>query len=417
MTNVAFVCQWYPPEPVEIPESISTSLRGEGLELEVLTGIPNYPAGDVLDGYKAWQFSREVINGIKVRRTPLYASHDANAVKRIVNYISWAVSSCLGGQAVLRNADVALVYSSPATAASAPMIARRLWGTPYVLMIQDLWPDTVLASGFLPGFLGKVAHRILTSFVNASYRWASRIVVISPGMKDLLVERGVPNDKIELVYNWLPQLPETQNENDDHGADADASSLHTKFGIPNDHRVFLYAGNHGSAQALRALVEAFTDDRTVGAHLVMVGEGVEKQELIAKANGASRIHFHDLVSRKTAATWLEASDVNVVSLADRPLFAVTMPSKVQSGLAAGQPMLVISNGDVANVVTENGAGISAKPEDRESVIEAVQVFLNLSDKEFETMGARGKQTYENSMSAELGVPKLTAILEAAAKDH
>ena len=80
-------------------------------------------------------------------------------------------------------------------------------------------------------------------------------------------------------------------------------------------------------------------------------------------------------------------------------------------------MLVISNGDVANVVTENGAGISAKPEDRESVIEAVQVFLNLSDEEFETMGARGKQTYENSMSAELGVPRLAAILEAAAKDR
>ena len=131
-TRVAYVTQWFPPEQVQVPTWIAQALRRQGVQVDVLTGIPNYPAGRAFDGYPAWKRSVEEIDGFRVERTPLVPSHSRSALGRLTNYGSWALSSALLGQRVLSRADVALVYSSPATAALAPLVAKGLWGTPYV---------------------------------------------------------------------------------------------------------------------------------------------------------------------------------------------------------------------------------------------------------------------------------------------
>lgn len=413
MTRVAFVCQWYAPEPVAVPVSIATALNDAGCPITVLTGVPNFPEGQVHDGYSASRASRETVGGLPVRRTPLYASHDASAVRRLANYGSWAISSAVAGQRELRNADVSLVYSSPATAALAPMLARCLWGTPYVLLIQDLWPDSVFASGLLPGLIGKVTRKVLTAFVQLSYRGAEHVVVISPGMADLLEDRGVPREKISLVYNWLPAVEPSASVVGT--GRPSVPSLRERFAIPADERVFLYAGNHGLAQGLETLLDAFIDQRTAPAHLVMLGGGVCKDDLVARAAGHPRVHFHDRVDRDEAMALVGSADVHVVSLADRPLFAVTMPSKVQAGLASGQPMLVVGTGDPAALVEENRAGRAARPADVESVVGAVQALLLETDDELAAMGERGRQAYRGLMSCEVGVPALRTILESAAR--
>lgn len=413
MTTVAFVCQWYPPEPVEIPRGIALSLASLGNDVSVLTGVPNYPSGQVLENYRALDLKTEQIDGLRVRRTPLYPSHDSSALKRIANYASWAVSASLFGQRSLRGADAALVYSSPATAALPTMVARRLWGTPYVLLVQDVWPDSIFASGFLKGSLGNVAHRLTDWFVRRTYAMADHVAVISPGMADLLAARGVPREKLTVIYNWVPE-----EDRGPAGAIARAGeSLASLVGVRDGARLFLYAGNHGRAQALDDLVRAFLDERTNPAHLVMLGDGVTKEQLVTLADGHPRVHFLDPVDRPVAARLLDDSDVSVVSLADEPLFAMTMPSKVQSGLASARPMLVVARGDAASVVVDARAGAAAKPGDVDDIVEAIRTLTSASPGELSAMGARGLEVYQSQMARAVGAARLSDLLGSAASSR
>jgi len=409
MTNFAFVTQWYPPEPVEIPRNIALSLASYGHNIAVVTGVPNYPTGRVMDGHRALELTTEEIDGLQVRRTPLYPSHDSSALKRMANYASWAVSSALFGQRVLRKADAVLVYSSPATAALPAMVARRLWGTPYVLLIQDVWPDSIFASGFLPGALGRAVHGVIDAFARRAYAMADHVAVISPGMVDLLAERGVPRDNLSVVHNWVPE-----EDQGDEVAARRAASLASRIGVPEGTRLFLYAGNHGHAQALEGVVGAFLDDRTEGAHLVLLGDGVMKEALVALADGHPRVHFLDPVDRAEAAQLLADADVSVVSLADEPLFAVTMPSKVQSGLATARPMLVVARGDAASVVVDARAGAAATPDDRDAIVRAVQALASATPDELAAMGEHGRALYQSSMARAVGASRLSELLDRAA---
>ncbi|WP_134768405.1 glycosyltransferase family 4 protein [Nocardioides sp. 1609] len=407
-TRVAFVCQWYPPEPVEIPAGIVAALGDQGLDVEVLTGIPNYPSGNVREGYRAGSRTTEEHAGVVVHRTPLYPSHDASARGRLMNYASWALSSALLGQRLLRRSDVALVYSSPATAALPAMAGKVLWGTPYVLLVQDVWPDSIFASGFLTGRASRLVERAVDVFVRRAYAMASHVAVISPGMIDLLGSRGVPDDKLSLVYNWLPDA-ELAVADDDSATEG----LRVRLGIPPAESVFLYAGNHGKAQALEPLVDAFVEQVTEPSHLVLIGSGVSKADLVARASGSDRVHFLDPVSRAEAARLTASSDFHVVSLADEPLFAVTMPSKVQSGLAAGRPMLVVSRGDCAELVSTGGAGRDAQPGSRTAIASAVVELAAQDPEERADMGRRGRELYGRLMAREVGSARLAELLRSA----
>ncbi|GAB2779709.1 glycosyltransferase family 4 protein [Nocardioides salsibiostraticola] len=406
-TKVAFVCQWYPPEPVAVPESIAHSLHDFGLDVEVLTGVPNYPSGQVAPGYSASRRRSELMRGIPVHRTPLYASHDTSTAKRLLNYGSWAASSAFFGQPHLRKADAILVYSSPATAAFPAMVSKVLWGTPYVLLVQDVWPDSIFASGFLGGRLSSVALKIVDVFVRRAYAMADHVAVISPGMVDLLAERGVPRDKLSVVYNWLPDA-------DSEPAGDMRSTIRADLGVPDAARLFFYAGNHGRAQGLDALIDAFADPATAPAHLVLLGDGVTKPDLTRRAAGSSRIHFLDPVPRIEAVRMNREADVHVVALADEPLFAVTMPSKLQSGLAAGLPVLAVAPGDSAAVVTGERAGLAARPGDAVSVTNAVADFNAMSNENLALMGERGREAYERLMKHDIGAARLVGLLGRAA---
>ena len=252
-TRVAYVTQWFPPEQVQVPTWIAQALRRQGVQVDVLTGIPNYPAGRAFDGYPAWKRSVEEIDGFRVERTPLVPSHSRSALGRLTNYGSWALSSALLGQRVLSRADVALVYSSPATAALAPLVAKGLWGTPYVTLIQDLWPDSVFATGFLnQPLLRPAAEWALSHASLESYRQAAGIGVIAPGMKDLLVSRGLPADKIRVIYNWADESLYRPVPPDPH--------LRASLGI-RDAFLVLYAGTIGPAQSLETAVRSHGDRR------------------------------------------------------------------------------------------------------------------------------------------------------------
>lgn len=406
--RVNFVSQWYPPEPTSVPEGIAQALRDQDLEVQVLTGIPNYPSGRVHDGYSATQISTETLAGVTVRRTPLYPSHDRSSVKRIANYAAWALSASIFGRSFLRKGDVSLVYASPILAALPAMVAKRLHQVPYVLFIQDIWPDSVFASGFLQRrLISRFAHASLNRFCTSAYRGASSIAVISPGMRELLVSRGVPAGKISLVYNWGA---ETET------GDVEDAPLRKRFGISATATVVLYAGNHGAAQSLDTAISAFADlPKDLDCHLILMGDGFMKSELMAMTahQGLRHVHFHEAVDFTDMPAYAAAADAQLLCLADRALFEVTMPSKMQAIMSSGRPALVSASGDVSRVAEESGAGLVAPAGDSKALSMQVQKFVKLSASERVEMGHRGKKYYHAHMSRAVGSKRLADLIRNA----
>ena len=408
--RVAYVTQWFTPEPAGPAAWIAGALDDEGFALHTVTAIPNYPAGIVYPGYRPWRVTRESIGNIRLLRCPVYPSHDQSAGRRALNYLSFALTASWVGRRILNSADVALIYSSPATAALPAMVAHRRSGVPYVLLIQDLWPDTVLQTEMVEsGSVRRLAARLLGAFDRHSTDHASHILVISPGMKQALVSRGVQADKITVMFNWIDESVLYARPR--------SGALRKRLAISDDDLVFMYAGNHGSAQGLHAWISAIERTRDLtNLHFVFVGSGTEKARLVERATELQleRTHFVDAVGVDDFAELAADADAQIISLKDAPLFRITIPGKVQSCLALQSAVIAAVAGDAATVLSEAGAGILAAPEDPASIERAIRQAQTEGRSGLRDMGAAGYQYYRDSMSRDRGSAILAAVLRRAA---
>lgn len=407
--RIAMLSQWYDPErgAAMTPGAIARSLRSLGDTVDVVTGFPNYPEGEIYPGYRMRPYQREVMEDVTVHRVPLYMSHDANARRRALNYLSYAVSASVFATLKLRRVDAALVHSSPATAAIPAMVRRLVRRTPYVVHIQDLWPDTVTASGFLGAQRSSRVERILHRFCDRVYRHASAIAVTSPGMADRIAARGVPRTKIAFAPNWADERyfhPVADRE--------------VKAHLLGEHRPFvaMYAGAMGDVQALETVIEAahLLRGRT-DIDFVLVGGGVAESALRERAESLAldNVRFVPRQPAESMSMVLAAGDVQIISLRDLPLFRSTLPSKLQATLAAGRPIICAVGGDAARVVEDAQAGIAVNPEDPQQLADAVASVADMRAEDREAMGARGRRYYESHLSEERGAATLHDLLEQA----
>jgi glycosyltransferase involved in cell wall biosynthesis len=408
--KVAYITQWFSPEPVGPAVWIAQALEQNGFEVSVITAVPNYPQGVVYPGYSVFRSRREVIHDIDVVRSPVYPSHDKSAMRRALNYMTFAVSSSWVGRKELKNADVVLVYASPQTAAIPALILRRWRGKPYVLIVQDLWPDSVLQTGFLnSSFARKIAQRLLGALDRVVSRNANQIIVIAPGMKQALVARGVPQEEITVMFNWADEsvlFPRIQT-----------GLLRRQLGISDDDLLFVYAGNHGSAQGLEDWINAIqaVEDLT-DLHFVFIGDGAEKTKLEQMANSLrlKRIYFLDHMTPEEFARRVADCDAQIISLTDAPLFQITIPGKVQSSLALGSAMIASIAGDAAGIIDESGAGILASPCDQLEIENAIRQGYAEGQVALRKRGELGREYYLGRMRSAIGSTQLANVLRSAA---
>lgn len=404
--RVAYITQWFTPEPAGPADWIADSLLNDGFAVRTITAIPNYPAGVVYQGYRASRVTREIIRNIPTLRCPVYPSHNQSAPSRALNYLSFAATSSWVGQRVLASSDVALIYSSPATAAIPAMIAKRRSKLPYVLLIQDLWPDTVLQTEMLGSKkLRKLAEIILGKLDKSSTSGASHIIVISPGVKKALTSRGVPEYKITVMYNWI-------NESILHPCER-RGDLRRRLSIPPGDFVFMYAGNHGAAQGLHAWIAAIENVQDLtNLHFVFVGNGTEKIQLVERVQSLNlrRVHFLESVEVDEFAVLAADTDAQIISLKDAPLFRITIPSKVQSSLAIQSAVIASVAGDAASVLEDSGAGILASPEDQFSIESAIRQAHTEGVDRLKQRGLAGRRYYLDHMSQDRGSATLSRTL-------
>ncbi|MBB1039788.1 MULTISPECIES: glycosyltransferase family 4 protein [unclassified Dietzia] len=385
---------WFDPEggAAAGPGTIARALLRRGHEVDVLTGYPIYPAGRVFDGYRIRPYMREQISGVNVHRVPTYPSHDDNARRRMANYLSYAVTSAIAAPVLLRKADVVFVYSSPATVATAAGPLRALNGIPYVMQIQDLWPDTVTSSDFVNKSTKYTMEKALHAYCNEIYRRAAHIAVISPGMVDLLVDRGVSQHKVSVVPNWA-------EESSFRPAARDYELART-LGVTREFNV-MYAGNLGEMQNLDSLIDAASllrARRDIG--FALVGDGVKRDQLTQRAEelGLDNVTFIPPQPFENMTDILALADAQLVTLKDLPLYRATMPSKIQANMAAGQAIIAAAAGDAAEVVRDASCGFTAPPNDPQALADAVAQMANLGPPAWVRFGESAYKYYQANFS-------------------
>ena len=399
--RILLLTQWFEPEPTFKGLLFARELAARGHDVEVLTGFPNYPGGDVYPGYRIRPWRREQIDGISILRVTLYPSHNRSAFGRVLNYTSFAISAALIGTALISKPDVVYVYHPPATIGFAAAVIGFFRRVPFVYDIQDLWPDTVAVSGMMSS---PTALTLLDKWCNFVYRRARHIVVLSPGFKEQLVRRGVPPDKIDVIYNWCDETTIEPTTPD--------PELASRLGLANCFNL-MFAGTMGTGQALDSVLEAAALCRQSlpNVQFVFVGGGVDRNRLEKKAGdlGLTNVRFLARQPMSAMGAVLGLADVLLVHLKDHPLFSITIPSKAQAYMAAGKPVLMAVRGDAAQLVTQSRGGLVCEPEDPRSIAETVARFAAMSPEQRRSVGGAGKRFYDEQLSMKAGVTKFEAL--------
>jgi glycosyltransferase involved in cell wall biosynthesis len=319
--------------------------------------------------------------------------------------LSFVASSVLFGAWRLRGQrfDVVFVYaSSPLLQAIGAIVLARLKGCPVVTWVQDLWPQSLQATGYVK------SARVLAA-VSAVVRWIyarqQLLLVQSPGFVEpvrLLAPPGMPI----RVHANPAETP------------SDDAPVVPPLTLPAGFNV-VFAGNLGTAQALDSVLDAAEmlgrQEGMERLRFVLVGSG-QRSAWLAEQVGQRGLHNVLLAGRFAPAQMpaiLAQAQALLVSLADDPALALTVPSKVQSYLAAGKPIVAALAGEGARVVAEAGAGVACKPADALALAAAVRQLMALPADERAAMGAAGRHCFEANFSAERLTPALAAHLQDA----
>lgn len=404
--RVLLMTQWFDPEPTFKGIVFARELARQGFEVEVITGFPNYPGGVIYPGYKIKLLQKEQIEGVNVTRVPLYPSHDKSKIGRILNYVSFACSLMIYGL-FSKKADVIYAYHPPLTVGIAASIVGFFRRVPVVNDIQDMWPDTLSSTGMISNkrvitLVGKVCEWV--------YKRSTKIVVLSPGFRTLLVERGVPPEKIEVIYNWCAE-----------DAIAQASDEKGSVFKPDSKFRILFAGNMGLAQALDVVLHAAVLLSTTAPQIefVFLGGGLEVNNLkqLAQQLDLQNVVFLPPVSMAEVGAYLNAADALLVHLKKDELFKITIPSKTQAYMAAGRPILMAVDGDAADLVSNSHSGVVAKSGDAQSIADAAIKLLKATDDERQTMAENGKAFYKANLSLSRGVERFGLIFKSLARQQ
>jgi colanic acid biosynthesis glycosyl transferase WcaI len=384
--HVLLVTQWYAPEPVTRQLRLAEGLVARGFVVTVVTAFPSYPLGRTYPDVR--QRPRDIAGTQpRVIRVPSVPSRSMSLLHRGVSYASFALSAAVLGLPAVRKADIVWAYQPPPSVAIPALLAKRRFRAPLVHEIQDMWPDTLVASGLRP-------EGRLTVAIERAMRWilrrADAVVVISQGFARMLEERGTGRERITVIPNWASVALQAQP---------------TASGRPAGFRL-LYAGNVGPGQRLDFVVAAIAaanrhlpEPRAIA--LSVLGDGPALPAVIeaAEVHGV-RVDLLPRVPPEQVAGVAVDHDALLVNLADDPAFRSTVPSKLITYLALGKPVLAGLAGDGADIVRRADAGIAFEPEDLDAAVTALTGLARASDDELARMAANARAAYDAEFDAE-----------------
>lgn len=403
--RVLIVSQYFWPESFRIND-ITQTLLEKGITLEVLTGKPNYPQGRIFSGYRAWGCQRETHQGINISRIPLLA-RGGGGWRLGLNYLSFVVSGILFAPRLMRKKkfDVIFVYApSPILQAIPAIFLGWLKGCPVVLWVQDLWPESLSATGH-------VQNRAVLRMVERVVRWIYRhteLLLVQSRAFAAPVRRLAPQTPIVYYPNSVAESFAAPGK----GEIPAVPGLEAGFSV-------MFAGNLGTAQGVEVIVEAASLLKEYAEiHFVVLGEGSRGEWLRQEAQrcGLDNLHLPGRFPVETMPGFMQKASALLVTLADKEIFRATIPSKVQAYLAAGRPILACLNGEGAQLVTAAGAGLAVPAENGRALAEAILRLYRMAPAEREAMGARGRLYYAEHFAHDMLIEQLILHFQSVC-DH
>lgn len=395
--------QYFNPEQFIINDIVRTLIE-QGHEVVVATGKPNYPDGQIFPGYRAWGCQRErYLERVDVLRVPLWPRGKGGAKNMALNYLSFVAAGLVFFPWLLRKRefDAILVFApSPITQAIPAIALKWLKNASLALWIQDLWPESLKATGFVNN---RHLLRMVGWMVHGIYAGCDRLLVQSQAFVEP-VSRYAPLKKIAYYPNSIDGRVQAS---DAEVPEMLLQVLESKFCV-------VFAGNLGTAQALDTLVQAAIELRDEdNIRLVLVGSG-SRLEWLQEQKQQHKLDNLLLPGRFPAAVMpavFSRSAALLVSLSDESIFAQTIPSKVQAYLAAGRPIIASLNGEGARVVQASEAGIVVPAESVQPLVDAIRTMYGISQDERDRMGCSGRNYFAQHFEMSTQVRRLVDLLK------
>ncbi len=397
--KILFISQYFHPENFR-GNDIAFDLAKEH-EVHVVTGLPNYPDGEIYKGYGWFKRQHEVVNGVKVTRIPIFA-RGHNSFTLMLNYFSYMINAGVYAMylAVGRKYDFVFVQQlSPVMMSMPGILYKVLRNVPLYTWVLDLWPESLRAAG---GIKSKMVLSFFALFVKIEYKWSDRLLVSSESFTKSILQYGNYSSKIHYFPQWAE--------------DSVASSVSVKIDVPSLPAGFkiIFAGAVGEAQGFEYIMRAaLLTKNCKDIKWVIVGDGRKWQwvERYVKENDlAETVFTPGRFPVEAMPRFFEQADVMLVSLKDKDIFRMTAPAKIQAYMAAGKPIVAMLNGEGADVISKANCGYSVPAEDAESLAKLVFQLSQTDKSELERKGKNGLTYYQLHFTKERCLENLRKMI-------
>ncbi len=386
--KILVVCQNYYPEQFRITD-ICEELVKRGNEVSVITGLPNYPKGQIFDGYKHGKKRDEIINGVKIHRC-FTIGRRHGVIFRFLNYYSFAISSKWYAKRLKEKYDVVLVNQlSPVMMSKAGIAYKKKYGTKLVLYCLDLWPESLVAGGikrnsFIYKHYYKVSEKI--------YKQCDKILITSKCFSDYFKDKFGIEDTI-----YLPQYAET------------IFAFDACKKVPDEFTDLMFAGNIGAMQSVETIIYAARltkDIKNLRWHIV--GDGSEFERVKAQASGLNNVFFYGKQPLDKMPEFYAKADAMLITMKKDEIISFTLPGKVQSYMAAGKPVIGAIGGETKRVIEDADCGSCGDGEDSRSLAANVRKFIECDHKD--VLAENARRYYDECFDRDKFFDKLTFVL-------
>lgn len=407
--KILIVTQYFWPESFMINDVVRALVK-QGHDVVVATGKPNYPEGLIFPGYQALGVQRELFDGlVSVVRIPTWPRKYGGAKNLLLNYFVFVLAGMFCLPWALRGLkfDAILVYApSPITQTIPAILLKWIKRAPLALWVQDLWPESLQATGF-------VRNQKALSAVGVMVYW------IYKGCDLLLAQSKAFIPKLNEYAN-LSKIHYQPNSFSQHNSEGEVlellpapllAKLETRFCV-------VFAGNLGQVQGLDCVVYAA---ELLNGHpdieIVLVGSGSLSTWLVEQkqSRGLNNLHLPGRFPMEAMPSIFKRAGALLVSLKDDPIFELTIPSKIQAYLAAGKPVLASLNGEGARVVLEARAGLASPACDGAALAANILSIKSMSAEERAQMGLRGNAYFLENFETESQARHLVDTLSLMGK--
>jgi colanic acid biosynthesis glycosyl transferase WcaI len=403
------VTQYFWPETFRVNDLVE-GLVARGHEVTVLTGRPNYPEGRIFAAYRRDPAAFSRFAGAEVLRVPL-RPRGKGGLRLVLNYASFVFWGCLLGPWKLRGRRYDAIFfweTSPITSALPAILLRRLKRAPLAMWVLDLWPETLSAVGVVrsQSVLNMVGW--LVAFI---YRRCDLILAQSRAFFANIEKWSGDTSRIRYLPGWAE--PQFTAEPASVSKASEMDSFSEGFTV-------MFAGNIGDAQDFPEILAAFELLRhRPDIRLVILGDGRAAEQVraeVGKRGLADTVIMLGKHPIERMPSFFRCADALLVSLKPEPIFAMTIPGKVQAYLAAGIPVLGMIDGEGARVIVESGAGLACNAGDGAGLARIVEQLADMSESQRREMGARGRDYGRREFDRDILIDRVVGWLEQMATD-